>query len=186
MGIGKKTDSKNLLLKVELRRKVIAEMGLSPLSVLDLFAGKGIVWTEMRKYFEVAKYVPLDKNPRMPGTIRVDDSARYIPGFDLQAFNVVDVDPYGECWPSWDVFTQLIAKPTAVFLTNGTMVATRSHYVMRHLGIPTEWDVPKRVEISQFAPLFFLTPERNRCRIVKAYRCSMEHIAYYGLICEPI
>lgn len=186
MGIGKKTDSLNLDLKVEMRTRLLTEMGLKPLRVLDLYAGAGTVWKEMRKHFEISSYVPLDKSPRQPGTIRVDDSTRFLPGFDMTEFNVVDIDPYGEPWPAWDVFTQMIKQKTAVFITNGTMVATRSHYVMTELGIPVEWNAPKRVELSQFAPQFFLTPTRHSCRLVKAFRAVMEHVAYYSIWCEPL
>lgn len=111
---------------------------LEPLRVLDLFAGEGHIWTELRRQprydqdiafedqprpLQVEKYTPVDRVQRQPGQLRFKITPRLIAALDekdgLKRYNVIDVDTYGEPWEIWQVLLFHIKQPTAIFLTRG-------------------------------------------------------------------
>ncbi len=100
MGNQAKTDNRSLALKVELRRRALARAGLASARVLDLFAGEGHVWREMRKHVNITSYAPCDREPRLPGCVK-GEAERLVLAFDLSRFDVIDIDTYGEPWACW-------------------------------------------------------------------------------------
>lgn len=88
----KKTDNTYFSDKVHLRA---AHLPDGPVSVLDCFAGKGLVWRAVRELTgrEITT-LPIDIRDtggfRLPG-----DNRTYLETIDLGRFNVVDIDAYG-------------------------------------------------------------------------------------------
>src|SRR6266699_742328 len=125
-----RTDNKSLFDKCAIRRLVIEEAQLESLRVLDLYAGEGKLWTELRRKprgedqppaLRVERYTPIDHVARQPGQIRFKITPRLIAALDgenhgLARFNVVDVDCFGEPWTIWQALLFRITTPTAVFL----------------------------------------------------------------------
>src|SRR5438552_6738132 len=112
-----KTDNNSLEDKCVLRRLVIAEGQLEPVRVLDLFAGEGHIWNEMRRQsrledapppITIERYTPVDSavkqtgqlrfkiTPRLIASLNGDSKVTEYTGNDLGRYNVVDVDTYGD------------------------------------------------------------------------------------------
>lgn len=187
MGTLHKTDNKALALKLEIRRQAIRASGLKELQVLDLFAGEGRIWREFRREFKVAAYTPVDKAPRLPGTLKMTIDARTIQAFDMTQFNAVDIDTDGEPWIPWlDCFPR-IAQRTLFFLTHGatgTLGSNLSHCARAALGIPLDWDIPRKRELAIFAAPYLLLAENPYSRIIRGWECQLQNITYYALICD--
>jgi hypothetical protein len=141
-----KTDNHSLADKCLLRRMLINEAQLEPLRVLDLFAGEGNIWREMRRQprydpdlpFEdqpravrVEVYTPVDAasrqagqlkfkiTPRLIASLNGDDKVTEYSGTGLGRYNAIDVDCFGDPWAIWHELLFRIKTRTVVFLTRG-------------------------------------------------------------------
>ena len=186
----KQRDNKSLPLKVQLRKHVLDKAKLRTLRVLDLYAGEGLIWRELQKSFRVESYTPVDKAPRIPGTIKANVTPRFLSGFDLREYNVIDVDTYGEPWLVWTHLFPRINRQTVFFLTHGAIMTPGggcmiSRLARRALGIPMEWDIPRKRELSELAGRKFLTSQNTESEVKEGYTVSLQNVRYYGLICKP-
>jgi hypothetical protein len=179
----RKTDNHNLNQKVALRRIICTQLA-EPLRVLDLFAGEGKLWTEMRKTFTLASYTPVDEKPRQPGAIKMKVDARTVRAFDPKQFNVLDLDSYGEPWEIFAALLPNIQPGTAVFLTYGH-VGVRSIRISKFLreqcGIPITWEVPTNAELARFLGRQYLR-QATAGRAVRILSAENENVGYYGIL----
>lgn len=180
----KKTDNKNLPAKLALRRWLIGEAGLGELRVLDLCAGKGMIWNHLRKEFKVKSYTPCDRKPRQPGSIPGEADV-LLKAFDLTKFNVIDVDTYGEPWAAWSYLAGRIKEPTAVFLTCGIVAGQGGCNLSKEsreaIGIPATWPIPQKKSLAAFAGEYILATGANRCQVLRAGRMVLPNVRYYAL-----
>jgi hypothetical protein len=184
---------------VALRRKLLAEAKLGPLRVLDLFAGEGNIWNELRRTLTVEKYTPVDQAARQLGQIRFKITPRLIEALDgedhsLSRYNVIDIDAFGEPWAIWQAVLSRITVPTAVFLTRGKVAfgagrVNLSGVAKESMGIPKEWDIPIKTELLEHADRCSLLQDCPTARITKGYQIRMPRkgssMDYYGLLVEP-
>jgi hypothetical protein len=208
-----KTDNKSLGDKVAIRRLLISEAGLEPLRVLDLYAGDGHIWKELRRTprmidadhprpLQVIKYTPIDAAAKQAGQIRMkisprviaslngDDSEETFTGDGLTRYNVIDVDCFGDPFAIWQAVLFRIKTPTVVFLTRGrvTYGAGRmpiSQLSKRVLGIPEEWDIPGKVELMELADKAQLLQECPTAHIEHGYVTRLRRVDYYGIFVLP-
>lgn len=204
-----KTDNHSLGDKCVLRRKVIYEANLEPVRVLDLFAGEGNIWNELRREprpdpdipeeerihaLRVERYTPIDQSNRQAGQIRFKITPRLIESLDLESglarYNVIDVDTYGDPWEIWRAVLYHITQPTAVFLTRGkvTYGAGRmpiSNLAKKVMGIPASWDVPGKIELLDFADRCQLLQTCPTAEIQFGYWLDGARVDYYGVFVVP-
>ena len=103
------TDNARLANKIALRRRATAD--LDRLRVLDLYAGRNLLWS----YFDKEKYFGVDIQQNK-GQNLTADSRRIVETLDLSAFNVIDCDSYGI---PFDVLYKLLQNDT---LQDGTVI----------------------------------------------------------------
>lgn len=202
-----KTDNRSLADKVSLRRLVIAESGLERLRVLDLYAGEGHVWTELRRQprvvdenhppaLNVEKYTPVDAVAKQPGQIRFKVAPRLIEALadadgGLSRYNVIDIDTYGEPWALWQAVLFRIKTPTCVFATRGRVAYGAGRIQMSRvskqvMGMPADWDVPCKEELIEYSDRCQLLQECPTARLSFAYRVRPRRsVDYYGLFVIP-
>jgi hypothetical protein len=196
-----KTDNKSLADKVALRRLLIEESGLEPLRVLDLYAGEGKLWQELRREprlvdedhpraMQVEKYTPVDQVAKQPGQIRFkvsprliaalngDDAEDVYSGTGLSRFNVIDVDSYGDCWGIWTAILFRIKTPTVIFVTRGSVAfgagrANLSAAARISAGIPVDWSIPVRLELIEFTDGCALLQECPTAKITLGYQIKL-------------
>lgn len=91
-------NSKNALAaKIDLRRRVLEHV--SPAHVLDVFCGQvGEMW--QRAWFDAESYLGIDREWRIEDRRRrmVCDNRIALRALDLQAFNIFDLDAFGQPW----------------------------------------------------------------------------------------
>lgn len=85
----KSTDNSSVSQKRYLRRRATSH--LETLRVLDLFAGKGLLWRD----FATEKYVAVEIDESKNQNAIHTDNRKLIPRIDLSKFNVIDLDSYG-------------------------------------------------------------------------------------------
>lgn len=190
-----KTDNAFLADKIALRTQVIKAADLGDLRVLDTCAGRGIIWSEMKKRFKVASYTPCDKKPRMPGCIKMELDDRHLDVFNMAKFNVVDIDTYGDPFGAWLNLSKRLGHKTAFFLTHGFLRGYQgspagssaiSKSIRMMCAIPLDWNIamPNTPELAFSFGLRAL----RRSTWVDIPLCLMathENVRYYGLIVEP-
>ena len=89
----KKTDNDFLRDKVDLR---IAHLPVGDIRVLDCFAGRGIVWSAVRKLSgRNIKTLPIDIRNDIFTFHLSGRNEEFLSTMDLSKFNVVDLDAYG-------------------------------------------------------------------------------------------
>jgi hypothetical protein len=132
-----KTDNSKLEEKLIIRREVIAKVNKPKIKVIELYAGKSVMWSILRDEFKGRVEIELlsiekehGKNPRaLQG-----DNLKFIDGIDLNRFDIVDVDAYGipskqllaihrQQFKGWVIVTAIQsmfgALPKEVLLANG-------------------------------------------------------------------
>lgn len=105
-GGSKSKDNQNVAHKVHIRRLVTKE--LDKVSVLDLFAGRGVVWS--RVGFDEYTGVEVKRGKNRNENVILGDNRKVIPTLDLSRYNVIDCDSYG-----------VPADQIALLYENGTM-----------------------------------------------------------------
>lgn len=93
-----KIDNSHLEEKLVIRREVIQKLNKPQIKVLELYAGKSVMWSILMDEFKDTVQIELfsiekerGKNPRaLQG-----DNLKFINGIDLNRFDVIDVDAYG-------------------------------------------------------------------------------------------
>ncbi len=185
-----KTDNKSLDAKVQLRLKVLGAAALGELRILDLCAGEGEIWRAMRRHVKLSSYVPVDQAPRQAGTLVGDiTDMRFLAAFDLSRYNVMDVDTYGEPWVPWRFIFDRLAHKAAVFLTHGAVWspggANISKFVLENLGIPLDWQIPMKRDLTLFAAPYLLLSPSPTARIAQGWKVTLKNVTYYGLIVKP-
>lgn len=210
--IRRKTDNHDLTAKLDLRRQVIAQAGIEPLHVLDLFAGLGNIWNSLRaeprtvhspKPLDVESYTPVDAVAKQPGQIRAKITPRLIAalngdpdevsykGDGLTRFNVVDIDTYGDPWELWSAILHRIKTKTCVFATRGVVTYGSgkmpiTNHAKKVMGIPKTWNVPGRIEILNISDRYCLLEQCPTARISAGWEIKLPRVHYYGLIVEPV
>lgn len=104
-----KTDNKSIANKIFIRKESIKN--LSEVKVLDLFAGRNVLWNNIKtdKYFGID--IEVNKGQNLNANTRdVFDS------IDLSQFNVIDCDSYGI---AFDLYKKLLSRKD---LKKGTVI----------------------------------------------------------------
>ena len=140
-----KRDNSDLASKLELRRLCLkAWHDSSPITVLDCCAGQNHLWHELRAEFPV-KYVGLDKMQKGTANVKID-STRWLRSVSLVAYDVIDVDAYGEPWPWWVDILSRATRDVTVFLTCGAFGSPGRSQISKLrktlAGIPEDWQLP--------------------------------------------
>jgi len=132
-----KTDNSKLEEKLIIRREVIDKIGKPEINVIELYAGKSVMWSILRDEYQGRVKINLlsiekekGKNPRA----FQGDNMKFIGGIDLSRFDIVDVDAYGipsaqllairrQRYKGWVIVTAIQsmfgALPKDVLLANG-------------------------------------------------------------------
>jgi hypothetical protein len=103
------TDNDGIKKKVWLRKQAIS--GLNRVSVLDLFAGDNLIWSQI----ETERYYGVEAEKGKGNNLYIDNR-KVIPILDLSDFTVIDCDAYGVPYEQIEL---LFENPT---LQKGTII----------------------------------------------------------------
>src|SRR6516164_5028271 len=89
----KHTDNSYLRDKVDLR---IEHLPPGPVSVLDCYSGKGLIWAAVKRISgRSITVLPIDKRAEKLDFHLHGDNIHYLSTLNLSRFNVIDLDAYG-------------------------------------------------------------------------------------------
>jgi hypothetical protein len=120
-----------------------------------------------------------------------DNTIEEYTGTELQRYNCIDCDTYGEPWEIWHELLFRIKYPTAIFLTRGkvTYGAGRvpiSRTAKKVMGIPDAWNVPGKHALLEYADHCQLLQPCPTAHITLGLWTRFTRVDYYGLIVEPL
>lgn len=104
-----KTDNKSIANKIFIRKEAIKD--LKEVKVLDLFAGRNVLWNNIPtdKYYGIDIETNKGKNLNADTRLAIDN-------LDLSAFNVIDCDSYGI---AFDLYKKLLTRKD---INKGTII----------------------------------------------------------------
>lgn len=104
-----KTDNKSIANKIFIRKEAIKH--LKEVRVLDLFAGRNVLWDNIKtdKYFGIDITTNKGKNLNA-------DTRQVFDSIDLSEFNVIDCDSYGI---AFDLYKKILMNPN---IKKGTII----------------------------------------------------------------
>ena len=104
-----KTDNKSIANKIFIRKEAIKS--LKEIRVLDLFAGRNVLWNNIHidKYFGIDIEANKGKNLNADTRLAIDN-------LNLGEFNVIDCDSYGI---AFDLYKKLLTRKD---INNGTII----------------------------------------------------------------
>lgn len=130
----RKSDNSHLAEKVWLR---IDHSPPGPLSVLDAYGGKGVIWKEVKKHRDVTKYIAIEKERGKNIAALCGKNEKLLPILDLSEFNVIDLDAYGVPVEQFEaVMANKTLQPgTAIFATCIlSSMGTPPHELGKYIG----------------------------------------------------
>ena len=95
-----KTDNKSIYNKIFIREKAIEK--LKEVKVMDLFAGRNVLWNNIRK----DKYFGIDIVANKGKNLNID-TRKVFDSLDLSDYNVIDCDSYGI---AFDLYKKLLTR----------------------------------------------------------------------------
>lgn len=87
----KKTDNHYLKEKINLRKEVL-KMVDNPV-ILECFSGRGLLWDSIDDKYQITR-IEIEKGKNKKSHLQ-GDSFKFLKGFDLSKFNIIDLDAYG-------------------------------------------------------------------------------------------
>lgn len=104
-----KTDNKSIANKIFIRKEAVKN--LKHIKVLDLFAGRNVLWSNIK----TDKYFGIDIKQNKGKNLNAD-TRRVFDSIDLSNFNVIDCDSYGI---AFDLYKKILTNPN---LKKGTII----------------------------------------------------------------
>ena len=90
------TDNSHFYEKVKLRLKAIAEIPKDDVSILECYAGKGLLYTEVKKHTSKKLHiVSIEKERGKNPFALCGDNLKFLPTLNLEKFDIIDLDAYG-------------------------------------------------------------------------------------------
>lgn len=90
------TDNSHFYEKVKLRLKAIAEIPKDEVSILECYAGKGLLYAEVKKHTSKKVHIVSIEKERGKNPFALSgDNLKFLPTLDLEKFDIIDLDAYG-------------------------------------------------------------------------------------------
>lgn len=91
------TDNSHFEEKVLLRVGTVNSIGKEKISVLEAFAGNGLIWKEVKKRIPSVSIsvLRIDQKRDRVGVYLVGDNLKYLSTLSLNTFDIIDLDAYG-------------------------------------------------------------------------------------------
>lgn len=117
-------DNSNLNLKIQLRIRALERLGNPKTKVLDAYAGKGRIWSEVKKRRKEKLDITSIEIKRNKGSNLFGDNRKLLPSLELNQYDIIDLDAYGVPYEQLkEIFNQNF---------NGVVCVT---YILKSLGL---------------------------------------------------
>ncbi|MGN0787941.1 MAG: hypothetical protein ACI4L6_02630 [Candidatus Onthoplasma sp.] len=154
-----KTDNKSIANKIFIRKEAIKN--LKEARVLDLFAGRNVLWNNIKtdKYFGIDIATNKGKNLNA-------DTRQVFDSIDLSEFNVIDCDSYGI---AFDLYKKILTNPN---IKKGTIII---YTLITNEFTKIQNEAKKEFNFKHF---YDKAPSLFNARAIEFY---YEMLAYYGI-----
>jgi hypothetical protein len=135
------TENSHLRTKVRIRLDLIDELGLNNLSVLDAFAGQGLVWKEIQRQrpdLQIAT-VGIEKRKYINPNVIMGDNRKAMKGMDLAAFDIIDLDAFGCPWEQLTLCAEQAPFVPVVLTHISIDLGPVPKGLLRASGVPEAW-----------------------------------------------
>jgi len=96
MGTNKKTDNSFIEEKVLLRLETINKINKNKITILEAYAGSGVIWNEVKKRTpKDIDILKIELKNDKKGVYLKGDNSKFIPLFDYSIYDIIDFDAYG-------------------------------------------------------------------------------------------
>lgn len=92
----KKTDNSYFKEKIELRLETVLLCEKKTIIILEAYHGDGLIWAEVQKKTrKKLVIIPIEVKDNKKGFYLKGDNNKFIPLFDFEKFDIIDLDAYG-------------------------------------------------------------------------------------------
>lgn len=142
------------------------------LDILDIGAGEGAIW-ESLKWMQQHSYFPVDKKPKLKGTLEATVTGEFLARLNLSKYNIIDIDLLDDA--AWELYSwacMLVRTPTIIFVTvSGKSSKSKmqmSNEAKMALGIDLQWkNVPVTAALVDMSNQLLLARGYFRARAVE-------------------
>jgi hypothetical protein len=117
-----------------LRLKAIE--GIETPTVLDAFSANGDLWNAIRSISDKTfRVVRIEKNKGMKGFYLQGDNLKWMAGMDLNKFNVIDLDAFGNCYHQLQEMKRQKYSGVVICTWITSVMSPTNSEVMNEIGI---------------------------------------------------
>lgn len=122
--------------KIELRRKAAMEIGKKELRILDAYAGKGVMWREVKKQLPLkVNILSIEKEKGKNIAALEGDNMKYLKSLDLTKFDIIDLDAYSVPFEQLKTIIERGFRGIVIVTCIDSMIGTSPIELMRSVGI---------------------------------------------------
>lgn len=147
----KQTDNTFFDAKIKLRLDNLPKKKTA-IKVLDCFCGDGLIWSAIRSRrpdLDI-EILSIDKKPQTEQLHLIGNNLKFLKGIDLQAFDIIDLDPYGISYLQMNYVLTNKTKPGAVIF----ITAIQRTFGYLPMGFLTDLGYSKKM-VHKAPTLFF-------------------------------
>jgi hypothetical protein len=146
------TENSHLRTKLRLRKQAVELIDKKSISVLDAYAGEGVVWNRMRKEMPDINFTTLgiEKRKYLNPAVIMGDNRKVMKGLDLTQFDLIDLDAFGCPWEQLALCAKTAIKVPVVATHIIVTLGPVPKQLLQTAGIPEDWCDRRKVPQALF------------------------------------
>ena len=130
-----KTDNSYFEEKVLLRLEALEKVEGDIVRVLEMFAGKSLLWQEVRRRTSKAvSLLSIEKEKGKNPTALTGDNMKFVDALDLDGFDIIDINAYGSCFRQLDAVLSRGYRGTVIVTDIQSVYGRTSQDLLRYAG----------------------------------------------------
>lgn len=135
------TENSHLRAKVRLRIECLDRLSLDTYYVLDAYAGKGLVWKEIKRQRPDLNITVLgiEKKKYSDPSVIMGDNRKAMKGMDLTQFDLIDLDAFGVPWEQLALCAKQAPFVPVVLTHISITLGQVPKGILKQVGLPDAW-----------------------------------------------
>lgn len=177
-----KTDNSHFNEKVRLRNDVVRLLEKDSIDVLECYAGKGLLWEEVKRQNPGIKInlLQIEKEKGKNKNALCGDNIKFIASLSLERFDIIDMDAYGIPAKQLEIVFKKGYRGIVVVTSIQSMMGNVPKAILKANGI-TDKMISKSPTIFSHKCLCYLLNYLYLCGVqqVKGYFLTKERKSYF-------